>query len=226
MSTDRRARRIEPARNEPVNRMMSHTALASADQEASPVVTMCGIAKAFGATRAVDGVDLDLWPGEVHGLVGENGAGKSTLMRILAGTFADYEGTISIAGRAVDIRSPAHARSKGIALVHQELSLLPELTVAENIFLGREPNGLLPGFISRRSIESEARHALAECGIGIPASAKVERLSIAERQLVEIVKGVSASPRVLVLDEPTSSLTIREVREQTHRHRLHFTQAR
>src|SRR5205823_12443056 len=102
---------------------------------------------------------------------------------------------------------------EGIALVHQELSLLPELTVAENIFLGREPSGPVPGFISRRSIEREAQKALAECGIAIAPSAKVERLSIAERQLVEIVKGVSASPRVLILDEPTSSLTIREVRE-------------
>ncbi len=109
--------------------------------------------------------------------------------------------------------SPAEARIAGIALVHQELSLLPELTVAENIFLGREPRVLLPGFVSRGSVERAARKALAECGIAIDASAKVDHLEHRERQLVEIVKGVSASPRVLILDEPTSSLTITEVRE-------------
>src|SRR5688572_9496359 len=96
-------------------------------------VSLRGIAKSFGATRAVDGVDLDLMLGEVHGLVGENGAGKSTLMRVLAGFFTDYDGMITIAGRRVDLKSPAQARLEGIALVHQELSLLPELTVAENV---------------------------------------------------------------------------------------------
>jgi ABC-type sugar transport system ATPase subunit len=197
----------------PATLAANHGPSHSPAEEPATVVAMRGIAKSFGATRAVDGVDLDLRPGEVHGLIGENGAGKSTLMRILAGSFADYDGTISFEGRAAQIRSPAEARAQGIALVHQELSLLPELTVAENIFLGREPKGLLPGFISRRSIEREARRALAECDIAITPSAKVEHLSIAERQLVEIVKGVSASPKVLILDEPTSSLTIREVRE-------------
>jgi rhamnose transport system ATP-binding protein len=178
-----------------------------------PVVSLRGIAKGFGATRAVDGVDLDLVPGEVHGLVGENGAGKSTLMRVLAGFFTDYDGSIAIAGRPVDIVTPALARHEGIALVHQELSLLPELTVAENIFLGREPHSFLPGFVSFSSMARQAAAVLAECGITVEPSARVDHLSIAERQLVEIVKGVSASPRVLILDEPTSSLTITEIRE-------------
>jgi rhamnose transport system ATP-binding protein len=192
---------------------MVPAALAALSPAEELVVAMRETAKSFGATRAVDGVNLDLLPGEVHGLVGENGAGKSTLMRILAGSFADYEGTITVAGSAAQIRSPAEARAQGIALVHQDLSLLPELTVAENIFLGREPAGLLPGFLRRRAIEREAGRALNECGIAIAPSSKVEHLSIAERQLVEIVKGVSSSPKVLILDEPTSSLTIREVRE-------------
>src|SRR5206468_430305 len=104
-------------------------------------------------------------------------------------------------------------RSLGIALVHQELSLLPELTVAENIFLGREPYGRLPGFISRRAAERPAAALLAGLGIGLSPAAKVERLSIAERQLVEIAKGVSLDPRVLILDEPTSSLTYQETHE-------------
>src|SRR5262249_31974672 len=111
----------------------------SLDEPIAPVVALRGIGKEFGATRAVDGIDLDIWPGEVHAVVGENGAGKSTLMRVLAGFFGDYEGSITVEGQTVAIGSPAQARSLGIALVHQELSLVPELTVAENIFLGREP---------------------------------------------------------------------------------------
>jgi ABC-type sugar transport system ATPase subunit len=177
------------------------------------VVSLRGIAKSFGATRAVDGVDLDLTSGEVHGLIGENGAGKSTLMRVLAGFFDDYDGMIAVAGRPVDIATPAQARREGIALVHQELSLLPEFTVAENIYLGREPRGLFPGFVSFSDMTRQARAVVSECGIALDPSARVDQLSIAERQLVEIVKGVSASPRVLILDEPTSSLTIHEVRE-------------
>jgi ABC-type sugar transport system ATPase subunit len=178
-----------------------------------PVVRLRAIAKMFGATRAVDSVDLDLFAGEVHALVGENGAGKSTLMRVLAGFFQDYGGAISIGGESVRLTAPAQARARGIVLVHQELSLLPELSVAENIVLGREPPARLRGFIARRSTEAEARRHLDDCGIDVDPAIKVERLSIAERQRVEIVKGVAASPRVLILDEPTSSLTIRETRE-------------
>ena len=176
-------------------------------------VSLRAISKNFGATLAVDAVDIELELGEVHGLVGENGAGKSTLMRILAGTFPDYEGEIFVDGEQLSLTTPAQARAHGVALVHQELSLLPELTVAENIFLGREPRSKLPGFISRRPIEEAARRVLRECGIALNPAARIEHLSIAERQLVEIVKGVSASPRVLILDEPTSSLTQHEIRE-------------
>lgn len=174
---------------------------------------MRGIRKSFGATRAVDDIDLDLLPGEVHGVIGENGAGKSTLMRILAGAFSHYEGTIAIDGQVVHLGRPTDAKALGIALVHQELSLLPELSVAENILLGREPSAWLPGFVSRRATENAARAYIEDCGLRIDPAEKVERLSIAERQLVEIVKGVAANPRVLVLDEPTSSLTIRETNE-------------
>ncbi|MGA2795066.1 MAG: sugar ABC transporter ATP-binding protein, partial [Roseiarcus sp.] len=197
---------------------MSALASVQSDETAgkeafAPAVRLRGIAKSFGGTRAVDAVDLDVFRGEVHGLVGENGAGKSTLMRILAGFFSDYGGAITIGGERIRLTTPAQARARGIALVHQELSLLPELTAAENILLGREPCGRVPGFISRHSIEAEAGRHLEDCGIAIDPAVKIERLSIAERQLVEIVKGVASSPRVLILDEPTSSLTIRETRE-------------
>src|SRR5437867_13090013 len=172
---------------------------------------MRSISKAFGPTLAVDGVDLDLLPGDIHGLVGENGAGKSTLMRVLSGFYADYAGEIVVDGRAVRILSPGQARALGIGLVHQELSLVPELTVADNIFLGREPPARLPGFIDLAASNVQARRLCAELGVHLHPDARVARLSIAERQLVEIAKGVALNPRVLILDEPTSSLTRQEI---------------
>lgn len=193
--------------------MRSELALSGALPEVQPVVALQGIRKSFGATQAVAGVDLELFAGEVHGLVGENGAGKSTLMRVLAGFVPDHGGTILIDGRPHELASPAQARANGIILVHQELSLLPELSVAENILLGREPPARVRLFISPRETIERARHHLQTCGVSLDPRIRVERLSIAERQLVEIVKGVAAAPRVLILDEPTSSLSTKETRE-------------
>jgi ABC-type sugar transport system ATPase subunit len=178
---------------------------------AKPMVQMRGVSKSFGPTRAVAVVDLDLRAGEVHGLVGENGAGKSTLMRILAGFHPDYGGSVVLDGHPVRVVQPGQARALGIALVHQELSLLPELTVAENVVLGREPCAPVSAFISRRAAEEETRQLFARLGISVNPVAKVGRLSIAARQLVEIAKGLATNPRVLILDEPTSSLTYKEI---------------
>src|SRR5437016_6290246 len=164
---------------------------------------MRSISKAFGPTVAVDGVDLDLLPGDIHGLVGENGAGKSTLMRVLSGFYADYAGEIVVDGRAVRILSPGQARALGIGLVHQELSLVPELTVADNIFLGREPPARLPGFIDLAASSVQARRLCAELGVHLHPDARVARLSIAERQLVEIAKGV-ALVAAMVRRDPSS----------------------
>ena len=145
--------------------------------------------------------------------MGKNGAGKSTLMRVLADLSQETSGTVSVEDKPVEIATPAQARSLGIVLVHQELSLVPELTVAENILLGSEPKSVIPGFLSPRATLAQARRQLAECGVTVDATAKVDRLSIAAKQQVEIVKGVAARPRVLILDEPSSSLTVRERRE-------------
>ena len=181
--------------------------------EKIPVVSLQGITKRFGGILAVNKVDLDIFPGEVLGLVGENGAGKSTLMRVLAGFFSDYEGQILIDKKPVRVDNPREARRLGIALVHQELSLVPELSVSENIFLGREFSSQVPGLIDRRAAEIESKKILSKVEVGISPRMKVSKLSIAKQQLVEISKGVSMESKVLILDEPTSSLTAPEIRD-------------
>ncbi len=178
-----------------------------------PVVRMQGITKAFTGTVAVNHVDLEIFPGQVHGLVGENGAGKSTLMRVLAGLYPDYEGDIYINGKLERLANPRVAMAQGISLVHQELSLIPELTVAENIYLGREQSSPIPGIISRRRAEALAAKTLSEVGADVSPRDKISRLSIAKQQLVEICKGVSKQSKVLILDEPTSSLTAPEIKD-------------
>ena len=165
-----------------------------------PVVRLAGISKSFTGTQAVRNINLEILPGEVHGLVGENGAGKSTLMRILAGLFPDYEGEIYFKGRPVKIHTPRLARELGIAMVHQELSLVPELSVADRITSC--VRGSSPIWPAMCSSEMEA---------AISPAQKVNQLSIAKQQLVEIAKGISMHSGVLILDEPTSSLTEPEI---------------
>jgi ABC-type sugar transport system ATPase subunit len=174
---------------------------------------MRGIEKAFGGTVAVNHIDLDIFPGEVHAIVGENGAGKSTLMRVLSGFYPDYAGEIYVRGKLVKVSSPREAMALGIALVHQELSLVPELSVAENIFLGREHNSRVPGFIDRGEAEKRAGQILSEVAAQISPRDKIVHLSIAKQQLVEICKGISRDSAILILDEPTSSLTGPEIKE-------------
>jgi ABC-type sugar transport system ATPase subunit len=180
---------------------------------AQPIVRMLRITKSFTGTDAVRNVDLEFFPGEVHGLVGENGAGKSTLMRVLAGMYPDYGGEIFLNGSARRIHSPRLAREMGIAMVHQELSLVPELSVAENMFLGREAKSRIPGFINRRQIEKEAGLVLAEIEADVSPTQRINQLSVAKQQLVEIAKGISTHSQVLILDEPTSSLSEPEIRD-------------
>jgi ABC-type sugar transport system ATPase subunit len=178
-----------------------------------PFIRMVSIGKSFTGTDAVRNVDLEFLPGEVHGLVGENGAGKSTLMRVLAGMYPDYSGEIYVNGRAIRIHSPRLARELGIAMVHQELSLVPDLSVAENMFLGREARSRIPALINRRQIEKEAGLILSEIEADVSPVQKINQLSVAKQQLVEIAKGISMHSRVLILDEPTSSLSEPEIRD-------------
>ena len=172
---------------------------------------MRGVRKSFGATAALAGVDLRVAGGEVLALVGENGAGKSTLMKVLAGVVRPDAGAMLLDGRPYEPRSPRDARAAGVAMIHQELALAPHLTVADNILLGVEPTRA--GFIRAAASREAARAALGQLGrADISPDAVVAELSIADRQVVEIARAVAVGCRVLVLDEPTSSLTSEDVR--------------
>lgn len=171
---------------------------------------MRGIRKSFGATAALAGVDLSVAPGEICGLVGQNGAGKSTLMAILAGALAPDAGTMEIAGRPYAPRNPIEARRAGVAMIYQELSLAPHLSVMENVLLGAEPMRF--GLVDRARMRAMAGAALAQLGHeDIAPDAAVGSLSVAQQQLVEIARALAVGCRVLVLDEPTSSLGAADV---------------
>jgi len=160
--------------------------------------------KDFPAVRAVDGVGLGFRRGEVHGIVGENGAGKSTLMKIISGVYRPSAGRLTYGGRAVTATDPAHALRLGVAMVHQELNLVDTLSVADNVFLGREMTTF--GFINRKESTRETRRHLARVGSEINPARKMGSLSIAQRQMVEIAKALSCNASVLIMDEPTAVL--------------------
>jgi len=174
--------------------------------DGAPVIEATGIVKRFGGAVAVDGVDIACFAGEVHALVGENGAGKSTLMRILAGILTPTEGQVLVDGRPLEGGDAKASLEAGISLVHQELSLVPEMTVAENIVLGFTPTRGA-GFIDRDEQRRIAQAALDEIGVRVDLDEPVARLSVALRQFVEIARAIARQPRVLILDEPTATLT-------------------
>jgi ABC-type sugar transport system ATPase subunit len=178
--------------------------------EVGAFVDARGLTKTFPGTTALAGVDFSVARGEIHALVGENGAGKSTLVKILAGLYPGYGGEIWIDGREVSLTSPRTAADLGVSLVQQELSLIPEMSVSENVFLGQQPRGRLWGFIDFREMDRRTRRLLSSLGLELPVKTRVARLSAAQRQLVEIAKGVAQEPRLLILDEPTSSLSRKE----------------
>ncbi len=164
------------------------------------------IEKRFPGVLALKSISLDVRAGEVQVLLGENGAGKSTLMKILAGEHEPTGGTIEVAGRRVTGLTPTLATELGIGLVHQELSLVPALSVTENIFLGRMPTGAL-GRIEWKKAHADAGHALEALGVAIDPTAEVRTLEVAEQQLIEITRALERGPRILLLDEPTSALS-------------------
>jgi ribose transport system ATP-binding protein len=168
-----------------------------------------GVSKTFAGVTALRDVDFDLRSGEVHALMGENGAGKSTLMKILAGVHVDYDGEIRIQDAPVRFSGVQDAERAGVAIIHQELNLVPELTAAENIFLGREPL-ILRTLVDHRRIVKAASALLKRLGIEIDAQRRIAELRIGEQQLVEIAKALSLDARILIMDEPTSALSTAE----------------
>jgi ribose transport system ATP-binding protein len=170
-----------------------------------------GVSKRFPGVHALDRIDLDVRPGEVHVLLGENGAGKSTLMKILSGVYPRDEGRIFVDGREVELRGPRHAQTLGISIIYQTFSQAPHLKVSENLFLGREP--LTPwGTIDERKTQAMSREVLARVGLAVDPQTPLKKLSVAQRQLVEIAKALSVDARIVIMDEPTSALTDRETR--------------
>ena len=176
---------------------------------------MSGITKSFLGVTVLHAVDLDVRPGEVHALVGENGAGKSTLLKVLSGVHEPDAGTIEIDGETHRFTSPREAQGAGVAIIHQEFTLLPERTVAQNVFLGREPvrtGGIGRGLVDTARMERDTAALLAEIGeTGFGPSDVVRRLSVAQQQVVEIVKALATKARIVAMDEPTAALAEHEV---------------
>ncbi len=183
-------------------------------ESAAPRLQMHRISKSFPGVQALCAVDLDVRPGEVHALLGENGAGKSTLIKILGGVYQPDQGSILLDGRTTAFHSPRAARGAGVAIIYQEFSLVPSLTVAENLCLGREPHcgGWVRSGLQRR----QAERALQQLGVQLPLDATCDSLSVAQQQLVEIAKALTQEARVLVMDEPTTTLMPDDVARLFH----------
>jgi len=178
---------------------------------AAPLVEMTGIDKSFPGVRALSQARFELLPGEVHALMGENGAGKSTLMKILSGVYARDAGTVKLNGMPVEITSPRQAQDLGISIIHQELALMRDLTAAQNIFIGREPRRF--GILDEARLNRDAAAIFASMNLRLEPTVKVETLTIAKQQMVEIAKALSYRSRVLIMDEPTAALNDAEIAE-------------
>src|SRR5919112_4555871 len=175
-----------------------------------PLLQLVGVTKRFGGVVAVRDVDFELRPGEVHALVGENGAGKSTLMKIADGLYAPDEGRLEVGGQPAEFSSPRDAEAAGIAMIPQELDLFPELSVAENLFVGRKRPRTRWGGLDWEVMQDEARRRLDALGVSLDATSTVKRLSVANQQIVAIARALVGEARAVIMDEPTSALTERE----------------
>ncbi len=179
-----------------------------------PLVRLTHIGKQYGGTSALDDVSVDIYAGSIHALVGANGAGKSTLGKVVGGVVRRDQGEMFVDGRPVKYSGPAEARADGIATIAQELAMVPERTVLENVFIGVEPHRF--GMIDRKRMRKEYRELVERWGIGVDPVQRVGRLRTADQQKVEILRAVKSEARIIVLDEPTSSLTHVET-EALHR---------
>ena len=180
--------------------------------QAELVLCMEHISKSFPGVQALTDVGFSVRPGTIHALVGENGAGKSTLMKILAGIIHRDSGAILLHGNVVDIDSPRKAQTLGISMIHQELALIPYLTVGQNIYLGREPRSGLRYFVDWKELYKRAREWLNHLELPIDPQSLVVDLPLAQQQMVEVAKALSLKASVIIMDEPTSALTHRETK--------------
>jgi len=175
------------------------------------ILRVVNISKNFPGVKALDGVHLNIEKGKVHALMGENGAGKSTLMKILIGIYAPDSGEIYFKGKQVKFLKVQDAIKKGFSMIHQELSPFAHLTVAQNIFIGNEPTHIFPGWINTKKLNEDARLLLSSLGVTIPVNKKMKDCSIAEMQLIEIARAISNKAEIIIMDEPTSAISGREV---------------
>jgi len=202
------APRVAPSPpNSPMSSPTDNSPVATAI-DPQPLVTLSGVVKRFGATRALDGVDLALLPGEVHALVGENGAGKSTLGKIVAGVHRHDRGTLTVDGRERSFGSPHDALAVGIAAIQQELALVPDRTVLDNVFLGSESSG--GGFLDRSQMHERFQALTGRYGFELPPDSPARNLSIGDQQKVEILRALARDARLIVMDEPTAALNAQE----------------
>ena len=176
------------------------------------ILKMVGISKSFAGVHALREVSFDLLPGEVHALLGENGAGKSTLIKIVTGVYQPDAGEIFLDGQPVEFADPRQSGEHGIAAIYQEPSLFPDLDIAENIFVGRQPTGR-GRRVAWKTMYAQAQTLLDRLGVHLDLKQKARSLSVAQQQMVEIARALSVNARILIMDEPTSSLTLNEVED-------------
>lgn len=175
------------------------------------IIKMSGISKSFSQNQVLKNVDFSLEKGEIHALMGENGAGKSTLMKILTGIYKSDAGTVEVKGRSVNYTNPKEAESDGIAVIHQELNILPELTVSENLFLGNELTLGKTSWLRTKQMNNIAEARLKELGLNVKATERTGNLSVGKQQIIEIAKALMTNADVIIMDEPTAALTDREI---------------
>ncbi|MGI2327922.1 sugar ABC transporter ATP-binding protein [Planococcus sp. YIM B11945] len=175
------------------------------------MIKMTDISKSFSGNKVLKNVQFSLKKGEIHALMGENGAGKSTLMKIMAGIYSRDSGTIEVKGQPVEFTSPKQAEAAGIAVIHQELNVLPHLSIAENLFLGKEETFGRTGILKTKDMEKKTRKILADLGLDVDPASPASTLSVGKQQIVEIAKALSVDAEVIIMDEPTAALTDREI---------------